>query len=118
MAENTLLPRTEPEDRRARTEIQRAGLELDADAAPCFEGTPQHEQLRLGVGRRALERPPKPGPADLDAAVGAACIAEPRAADDLARRSRYRGEWQRGSRALLLQRFRQITLHGGTIVHP
>src|SRR4029453_7707323 len=54
IAQDAVLLRAQPLDRRARREIEEVGAELDRNALQRFAGMSQQQQLALGVDRRAL----------------------------------------------------------------
>src|SRR5207247_676531 len=91
-AQDSLLLGSNPANGGARAGVQGAGLELDTQAVPTLERTPEHQILGLGVGTGALPLGVQPGPADLDPPVGRAGASEPGASDDAARLANHGGE--------------------------
>src|SRR5690606_33180849 len=90
----------------------------DADTAPGVEGVPEHQQLRLGVGRRPLPGAPDPGPADLDPPVVRADVREPGAADHPAAGALDRRERHRLAGGRLGEREVEVTVEVAAAADP
>ena len=54
VAQDAVLLRAQPLDRRARLEVEEVGAELDGDAAERLERVRQQQQLALGIYARPL----------------------------------------------------------------